>query len=1033
MAEDLEVANHYNLPTAYPEEWPAELDESDESDNDAFAAAAAKRKSKRYSALERRNSSRKSLAAGAYRAGGPGDNTILKDEPDPLGTADSVVKILKQRGLPVDDDPRLRSRFLLSSTSFSPALFLSQTHSDASTQSLLEGLNFLSRSIDQKSASLKVLVEANFERFVRAKATIDSVYKEMRNQGSEENASRPRSRPASGQFRYSIGGAPSPSATATTSETPKKTALTKESEYGVKGIRAPLVEASVKAEELWGPALGGRDREQGLYSVANAVERNRAVYEIGGNLSRAIKQRDFDSIFEEYRRAKTLANEARAIANRAVAEQRQLTDEEAHSVLLIGRMWVNVEQQVEVFKKDLWQRLKNAHTSPFLTTAGPVEEEYMELIGALLELGVEDNPVWIWLLSRYDLLKKKITSFCERSKVEIEILRRRLAAGDKPSPQVVTTFLRLSSREGTEAQERLDTEQVVELWECIHTYLTKLLSLQTGLLGEVIEFWETAHSFIDGSKQKLLPAGFEGESRKHHRLPDDGVRQLQEGVVELVDLIRGSVLSLFADPPIEDISLPPSPMPPPSPSITPAESRFKLDPKNLPPPSPKKGEPWEDFAFWPPYSNSLSGVHYLSKFLILMGTAASEMAALGPISSGGSSYDRLKNLISVARERCVRAACAAWNKDAENCKMLEDWTRDPERRDLTKMPGLFVAFESAVLAGMQKILYISEAMSKSGAVDVVTPPPAKLLQMVRTQFVTSVYKALSGLVENAERPMKPEEDDEWVLVGPAVSVKGADAASAIIAADGVDAKNRNIRMLLTLSNLRALQVDFVPQLVSNFETSFSVKLTEESKTIRDVLSQIDARLFQSYTKPTIAALDSTIQNGIRAPDWVPSTNRPEQVRPYVYTTMLTLVLVHTEISTTIPVTSSAAQNTGTTSTTTTTTPLLTSVLTHLVTQISSSLLSAFQSRPKYSLPALMQATLDTEFIAQTMSQYVTEEASSIQSQIYLELDRRTTNEARTKLQAELGEMRGILKRLRERTKGEFACFRKVRTAAKASS
>jgi exocyst complex component 2 len=31
------------------------------------------------------------------------------------------------------------------------------------------------------------------------------------------------------------------------------------------------------------------------------------------------------------------------------------------------------------------------------------------------------------------------------------------------------------------------------------------------------------------------------------------------------------------------------------------------------------------------------------------------------------------------------------------------------------------------------------------------------------------------------------------------------------------------------------------------------------------------------------------------------------------------------------------------------------------------------------------------------------------------------------LQAELGEMRGILKKLREHTKGEFACFRKVRS------
>lgn len=790
---DLEVASHYNLPSAYPEEWPAELDQSDESQDESFRTKSKKRQS-RYSALGRIGQ-RKSIIPGDGR-----DSLVQKDEPDPLGSADSVVSVLKRQGLPVDDDARLRNRFLLSSTTFSPALFLSQVHSSDSTQSLLEGLDYLSRSIDQKSASLKVLVEANFERFVRAKATIDSVYTEMRNQGAGQEpqpSSSHRPNRSIGHLRaYSAGRAPSPSPAASPSPAPKKTALTKESEYGVKGIRAPLLEASVKAEEVWGPALGGRDREQSLKLVVNAMEKHRSIYEMGANLARSIRQRDFDSVFEQYSQARTLAKEAKSIADRAVSSQRQLTDEETHTILITGRMWMDVEQQIKAFKRDLWRRLSNVQTpSTTVTASGPVEE-HMELIGALLELGVEDNPIWVWLLSRYDFIKTKIKAFTERSKVEIEILRRRLAGGEKPTPREVASHLRQATREGnTDLHDRLDTDQVIELWECIHTYLTRLLSLQSGLLGEVVDFWEAAQSFIDGTKQKLLPTGFEGESRKHHHLSSDNVRDLQNGVIELVNLIRESVLSLFADPPIDDVSLLFSPLPPPSPnapirSITPTESRFKLDPRNLPHPSPKRGEPWEDFAFWPPYSNSLSGVHYLSKFLILIGTAASAMAALRPVSSGGSTYDQLKTLVSVARERCVRAACAAWNKDAENCKMLEDWTRDPERRDLTKMPGLFVAFESTVLAGMQKIVYISEAMTKSDTVDVVTAPPAKLLQMVRTQFVSSVYKALSGLVENAESPVRPEEDSEWILVGPAVSVNGADAASSLIAADAVDSRNR---------------------------------------------------------------------------------------------------------------------------------------------------------------------------------------------------------------------------------------------------
>ncbi|KAK2787410.1 hypothetical protein FQN53_005321 [Emmonsiellopsis sp. PD_33] len=1035
-AFDSDVTHHYNLPSLYPEEWPTELDESGSSDNEESLPsgnnnATFQRRKSRYSALHRGSIDRRSIVPGSQRTGDGRDNLVQKDEPDPLGSSESVVRMLKQRGL-ADDDARVRNRYLLSSTTFSPALFLSQTHSSDSTQSLLKGLDFLSRSIDQKSASLKVLVESNFERFVRAKATIDNVYTEMRNQGSQPDGARSHSRSTSRSGshirNYSTGAATR--SVSGERPAPQKNSLTKESEYGVKGIRVPLMEASAKTEEVWGPALGGREREEGLKSVVEAMEKHRGIYEIGSNLVRSIKQRDYEEIFDQYNRARKYAIDAKLIADRATSTQRPLTEEQIHTILVTGRMWMDVEQQIQAFKRDLWRRLSNVQTNiPSVSADGPVEE-HMELIGALLELGVDDNPVWVWLLGRYDYLKTRITAFCERSRVEIEILRRRLGNTEKPPPQAVVQYIRLSSREGAAvSHDKLDTEPVIELWECVLVYFKKLLSLEGGLLGDVIEFWDTTQSFIDGSKQKLLPAGFEGESRKHHRLSSGGVGDLKDGVIELVNLIRESVVSIFADPPIEDISLLFSPIPTtpntPLTGLTPTNPRFKFDPKDIPPPSPRRGEHWEEFAFWPPYSNSLSGVHYLSQLLILVGTAASEMTAMSPISSGSSTYDKLRLLVSGARERCARAVCAAWNKDAESCKYLEDWTRDSERKDMTKMPGLFVAFEGAVLSGMQKVLYISEAMTKPGVDGIVTPPPPKLLQLVRSQFVTSVYKALSGLVENAEHPVTTEGENEWVIVNPAHSIGGLDILPSIAPSGGIDSKNRNIRMLLTLSNLKALRTDYVPQLITNFETAFSVKLTDESKTIKDVLGQIDARLFQSYTRPMTASLNYTILEGVASPDWVPSTSRPDQVRPYVYTTLLNLVLVHTEVSTTLPTPSASlsSQNPSGTSATS----LTNAILSHLLTKISESLLHAFTQRPKYSLPALMQATLDTEFIAQTLSQYSTEEASKIQSQIYLELDRRTNNEARTRLQAELGEMRGVLKRLREATRGEFACFKKARS------
>ena len=785
---DADIASYYNLPTAFPEEWPAELEEEEDHPEDE----GLRRRGSRYVALERSGSERKTINLGSFKANTGRENLVKNDEPDPLGTRESVLKILKSRGLSVEDESRLRNRFLLSSNSFSPALFLSQVHSDASIQSLLDGLEFLSRSIDKKSASLKVLVEANFERFVRAKATIDSVYTEMRNQGKEEEPPvRPR---RSGQFgSYSSGKHSTPLASPTPG--PKKNALVKESEYGMKGIRDPLVEASVKAEEVWGPALGGRERELMLKSVVSSMERHRDVYEIGGLLSKSIKQRDYDSVFEQYTKARTLAKDAQNIAHAATSRHRALTDEETHTILAMGRMWMDVDQQIQVFKRDLWKRLSDAPTTSTTVTASGAVEEHMELIGALLELGVEENPIWVWLLSRYDFLRHKISAFCERCKAEIEILRRRLLSLEKPTAQAVVSYLRLASNDNSaDAQTLLDNDQIIELWDCIHAYLNRLLLSQGGLLGEVFDFWEVTQSFIDGSKQKLLPAGFEGESRKHHRLSPENAMHLQKGVVDLINLIRESVLTLFADSPVSDATMLTSPISPPTPNspvsvgVTPTESRFKLDPKNMPFPTPKHGEPWEDFSFWPPFANSLSGVHYLSQFLVIIGAAASEMAALGPVSRDNTTHDLLKTLVSVARERSARAICSSWGKDAEYCKMMEDWTRDSERRDLTKMPGLFVAFENVILSGMQKILYISEATAKSGAVDVVTQPPTKLLQMVRTQFVSSVYKALSGLVENAEHPSVPEEENEWVVSRSAARNRAG--ASSLVVADTINPKDR---------------------------------------------------------------------------------------------------------------------------------------------------------------------------------------------------------------------------------------------------
>lgn len=218
-------------------------------------------------------------------------------------------------------------------------------------------------------------------------------------------------------------------------------------------------------------------------------------------------------------------------------------------------------------------------------------------------------------------------------------------------------------------------------------------------------------------------------------------------------------------------------------------------------------------------------------------------------------------------------------------------------------------------------------------------------------------------------------------------------------------RTQSIRKLLALSNLGTLQSNIVPSLVSQFEVNFTLPLAEESKAIRDALSQISDRLFISYTQPTAAQLSSIVHNGISSRDWLPATARPSAVKPYVYEALLLLVYVHAEVSTTAP-------------------QLTNQILSHLLEQMTTAFLTAFKQRSSYPLAGLMQATLDVEFVAQTMSQYTTKKASDIQSEIYIQLDRGTTPDASKRLQGELPEMRQVLKRLREGTRSEFLCFKR---------
>lgn len=114
--DDAQILSHYNLTTLYPAEWPAEKDEGNISDDESNTTDDKVKN--RYTTLERAASVRSSII-GSQKVHDGVETLVQKDESDPLGRGDSVVRLLRQRGMGVEDKPKLSKTSTKNTVSFS--------------------------------------------------------------------------------------------------------------------------------------------------------------------------------------------------------------------------------------------------------------------------------------------------------------------------------------------------------------------------------------------------------------------------------------------------------------------------------------------------------------------------------------------------------------------------------------------------------------------------------------------------------------------------------------------------------------------------------------------------------------------------------------------------------------------------------------------------------------------------------------------------------------------------------------------------
>lgn len=300
-------------------------------------------------------------------------------------------------------------------------------------------------------------------------------------------------------------------------------------------------------------------------------------------------------------------------------------------------------------------------------------------------------------------------------------------------------------------------------------------------------------------------------------------------------------------------------------------------------------------------------------------------------------------------------------------------------------------------------------------------------------FLDSLYGFLDGLVhiaftsprtqfepfKNSDYPTELGLSSDVPITQPGLAVASEE--------DEID-----IRLLLTMSNLANLTAIYIPKIIRQFSEAFLLDMKADVETLMDVVGQLNTLLLGDYIKRKTEVLSDIIQTGVLGGkvNWL-TTPKPTGINSFVYDALLSLVLVHSQVTSLVGPTSSGL-NGGE--------PLEKIVLSKLVEELARECLTAFGSVEKFGMGGMLQATLEIEFIHRTLSSYITPEADSSMQRIYQKIssayqrdpspeDREGSN---NELQRELEKLKRTLHASRRATALEFVCFKKPKTASSES-
>ncbi|KAK0192271.1 exocyst complex component sec5 [Armillaria mellea] len=399
----------------------------------------------------------------------------------------------------------------------------------------------------------------------------------------------------------------------------------------------------------------------------------------------------------------------------------------------------------------------------------------------------------------------------------------------------------------------------------------------------------------------------------------------------------------------------------------------------------------------PANSSSMSTAHYLMKVLGEIQDTVNEVNAMEISAEATAS---LKSFLETARWRFEDILVNTWTRDAQLFYHLETWTVNPSDPSATLYLTQMEVFQRHVTTAAYKLAggvdLSSVSLTKPTKQNPIT---AAFVTKITRTFIDVLYSFLNGMVQLVSTDMPSASgkrqfpNSELDLVNPI---------------ELLDLSNSDIRLLLVLSNFNHLSTAIVPSMITQLENAFGMSITEDRQTLMTSVLDLDKKLFESYAQSKGTVVKNLVRGGIldSGMDWY-ETPQPTEIRQYMYKTMVYLVGVHAQISSTAET-------------------LLERIMNYLVDELADEALRCFRQVKRFGMGGMLRATLEIEYMHQTLLKYVTDSADAALSELYNNIShayaRRPGDE---NLQTNLDRVKKTLADARRATGIEFLCFRKT--------